>query len=248
MAQTTMSTLISHRRASLREQGGTLKPSTNYQPNFRSGPRNVRLKILAFGGLIGAASSKAFSCLTLRKRNRAVLPTSINKLRDDYATHPDFCEIFEKEMKPLYLLAFLLTGNHASAELCLLDATDEGFGQNSVFKEWMGAWVKRSVIKRAIRDVFKARTKGNEVQDLWSEEPNPRSAAYINAVTQLVSLERFVYVMSVLEGYSIKECSLLLNCSMTKAVEGRVNALQALPFNLSSVSGKRAEECLAATA
>jgi hypothetical protein len=36
--------------------------------------------------------------------------------RADYAKHADFCEVFQRDMKPLYLLAFLLTANHKEAE------------------------------------------------------------------------------------------------------------------------------------
>jgi len=43
----------------------------------------------------------------------------IATFRADYANRADFCEVFEKEMKPLYLLAFLLTADHKQAELCL---------------------------------------------------------------------------------------------------------------------------------
>jgi hypothetical protein len=35
----------------------------------------------------------------------------------------------------------------------------------------------------------------------------------LTAVLQLAPLERFVFVMSVLEGYSIQDCSMLLNCT-----------------------------------
>lgn len=35
--------------------------------------------------------------------------------RAEYATHADFCKVFERDMKPLYLLAFLLTANHQDA-------------------------------------------------------------------------------------------------------------------------------------
>jgi len=38
--------------------------------------------------------------------------------RTDYASRADFCEIFERELKPLYLLAFLLTANQKRAEQC----------------------------------------------------------------------------------------------------------------------------------
>jgi hypothetical protein len=49
------------------------------------------------------------------------------------------------------------------------------------------------------------------------------------AVTQLPLLERFVFVMSVLERYSTWDCSLLLGCSMKKVAQARQRALSGLP-------------------
>ena len=48
----------------------------------------------------------------------------------------------------------------------------------------------------------------------------------MTAVLQLAPLERFVYVMSVLEGYSIQECSILLNCTKQYIEIAQAGALQ----------------------
>jgi hypothetical protein len=42
----------------------------------------------------------------------------IENFRADFAKHADFYDIFEKDMKRLYLLAFLLTAGHKQAEHC----------------------------------------------------------------------------------------------------------------------------------
>jgi DNA-directed RNA polymerase specialized sigma24 family protein len=47
-------------------------------------------------------------------------------------------------------------------------------------------------------------------------------------VTQLAPLERFVFVMSVLEGHSPAECSALLGCSMQEVVAARSQAMRQL--------------------
>src|SRR5215510_1726681 len=52
----------------------------------------------------------------------------------DCATREDFCRLFEAEMKPLYLLAFLLTANHAEAEQCFVSGIDDAAKGNRVFK------------------------------------------------------------------------------------------------------------------
>ena len=59
--------------------------------------------------------------------------------RAGYAKRADFCELFEREMKPLYLLAFLLTANHQDAEKCFAAAVDEALEEPALFKEWVGS-------------------------------------------------------------------------------------------------------------
>jgi hypothetical protein len=66
--------------------------------------------------------------------------------RADYAKHADFCEVFQRDMKPLYLLAFSLTANHKQAERCFASTLEEAFKEQAVFKEWARSWVKRSLI------------------------------------------------------------------------------------------------------
>jgi DNA-directed RNA polymerase specialized sigma24 family protein len=45
-------------------------------------------------------------------------------------------------------------------------------------------------------------------------------------ITQLPAFERFVFVMAVLERYSIQECALLLDCSTREVASARIRALQ----------------------
>src|SRR5437667_1506219 len=52
--------------------------------------------------------------------------------------------------------------------------------------------------------------------------------ASMAAVFRLEPFERFVFVMSVLEGYSNQECALLLNCMRQDVVTLRARALQHL--------------------
>ncbi len=146
--------------------------------------------------------------------------------RAGYAKRADFCELFEREMKPLYLLAFLLTANHQDAEKCFAAAVDEALEEPAVFKEWAESWVKRSLIRNAVGIVSPASTRSGGDRDLWNrgQEEAPGDNG-IDAVTQLAPLERFVFVMSILERYSILDCSLMLGCSMRKVVQARMRAL-----------------------
>lgn len=156
----------------------------------------------------------------------------IADFRIDYAGRADFCEEFERELKPLYLLAFLLTANHEKAEECFAMTVEEALQKQSVFKDWVRSWIKRSLIKNAIGMVFSTPNRFSDKRDLWLEEPDQRETGRddeINSVTELPRFERFVFVMSILERYSIWECSVLLDCSTKTVAESRLQALRKLP-------------------
>jgi hypothetical protein len=63
------------------------------------------------------------------------LNPKIANFRSDYAQEADFCEIFQNDMKSLYLLAFLLTSNHKESEQCFTSTVEKAFKEQSVFKE-----------------------------------------------------------------------------------------------------------------
>ena len=152
---------------------------------------------------------------------------SVRKGGDDYATHSDFCAVFLQQLDRLYSLALILIGDERTAEECLLGALDFSKQQNPVFKESAVSWSRRNIIKTAIRSVSPAplstaryyfsgpRRDRNFDQHVW-----------IKCVLELPDFERFVFVMSVLEGYSDRDCSLLLGCSGSDVVAARIRALQ----------------------
>src|SRR5580700_12275377 len=53
-----------------------------------------------------------------------------------YATGADFCRIFKRDMNSLYLLSFLLTGDHAIAEKCFVRGLEVSSKSHPVFKKW----------------------------------------------------------------------------------------------------------------
>ena len=147
-------------------------------------------------------------------------------IRGDYAKHADFCDVFENDMKPLYLLAFLLTANHKQSEQCFGSTVEEAFKEHAVFKEWARSWVKRRLIENAIEIVSPASARNGQKLDVWdSGQYETQRACKIDIVTKLAAFERFVFVMSILERYSNWDCSLLLGCSMKKVAEARIGAL-----------------------
>ena len=157
-----------------------------------------------------------------------------------YATCPDYCRIFHDDMSPLYLLAFLLTTNHARAEQCYVESMENVFEGNPVFKEWARSWIRRNVIQSAIRMVFCESTQPQD-RDAWNESP---LRCVIDTVTQLAPLMRFAFVMSVLERYSDRECSRLLNCTVQDVIDARLQALRTT-FTLPGVAIARDKLCTA---
>src|ERR1700723_2057360 len=140
----------------------------------------------------------------------------IENFRADYAEYADFCEVFEEDMKRLYLLAFLLT-------------TDEkAFKEPTVFKEWARPWVNRTLIEKAIEIVAPLSRRPNERPGSWGAGHEKSEQDKINAVTRLAPLERFVFVMSILERYSDRDCALLLGCNPNKVSPARRKALRRL--------------------
>jgi hypothetical protein len=152
---------------------------------------------------------------------------SAGKGRDGYATHSDFCAVFRQQLDSLYSLALILTGDELRAENCLLAAFDSCEQRDLVFKESAVSWSRRTVIKIAIRSMSPApfgparhyllghRSDLNLVQDVS-----------IKCLLELPAFDRFVFVMSVLEGYSDRDCALLLYCTCADVVAARIRAFQ----------------------
>jgi hypothetical protein len=96
----------------------------------------------------------------------------IADFRAGYASRADFCELLERDLKPFYLFAFLLTANHKDAEHCFSMAKEECLREQAVFKECAQSWIKRSLIKNAIGVVSPASSLGCEKPDFWSVKQN----------------------------------------------------------------------------
>jgi DNA-directed RNA polymerase specialized sigma24 family protein len=141
-----------------------------------------------------------------------------------YATAADFCRIFKDDMNRLYQLSLLLTAAPGLAEKCFVRGLDTSQDSNSVFKEWAASWARRAIIVNAIRiigprpNVVSARTT-REIDGLPEE---------LAAVIDLKPFDRFVFVMSVLEGYPDRDCRLLLGCTNSDIAQARTRALEQL--------------------
>jgi len=165
-----------------------------------------------------------------------------NHTAADYATPADFCRIFTKEMNQLYLLSFLLTADRATAEKSFVEGLDSSQKDSAVFKEWAQSWARRTIIANAIRLVSprpehsmyahssllrSKRTESGLAMMDSSKTSGPLTIPEeIEAIIALPEFDRFAFVISVLEGYSDREASLLLNCGIADLVAARIRALQ----------------------
>jgi len=147
-----------------------------------------------------------------------------------YATCSDFCRILIADSRSLYLLAFVLTGSHAKAEQCFLKTLDDAANAKSVFVGWERSWINRCLITNAIRLVFSWPVESNWKPDFWSTDSESQGCFVVNTLTSLAPpLQRFVFVMSVLERYSERECAILLGCTPRDVLGARIGAMKQLP-------------------
>jgi DNA-directed RNA polymerase specialized sigma24 family protein len=149
-----------------------------------------------------------------------------------YATTADFKRIFTEDVDSLYLLSLLLTGDHEKAEKCFVEGIGESTKGNRVFKEWARSWARRSIIQSAIRlanprQGSMSAIRGGDVARMMDKVPMVLHAE-VRAILELAPLERFVFVMSVLERFSDHECSILLGCARRDISAVRIRAMRRL--------------------
>jgi hypothetical protein len=153
----------------------------------------------------------------------------VDERTTSYATVTDFFKTFTEEMHSLNVLSLLLTADKDKAEKCFVCAMGECVEGNVVFMEWARSWARRAVLKYAIQMIRPVPERPDSLPFIRSKEPatsaenNP-----FGAIVALGAFERFVFVMSVLEGQSEQECAVLLRCSRRDVMIARVLALTRL--------------------
>ncbi|HLW52223.1 MAG TPA: sigma-70 family RNA polymerase sigma factor [Candidatus Angelobacter sp.] len=148
------------------------------------------------------------------------------------ATREDFQVIFTEQMASLHTLAYLLTANHAEAAACLVAGLEDSLEGNTVFRQWARTWARRAIIRNAVRMVKPKPTPG--AAESFSAAPSAPSVgvarddreAMIETVIKLPAFERFVFVVSVLEGHSVSDTAILLGCTNTQLRTARMSALE----------------------
>lgn len=132
----------------------------------------------------------------------------------------------------LYLLSLFLTGNRKDARRCFVAGVAGCVDGNRVFKEWATSWARSIVIHNAIQirsPHFGPAGSEGRVSCSATDHSGFNRALQdgpFASVLAMQDFERFVYVLSVLEGYSDRECSVLLECSLQEIEETRYRVLQ----------------------
>jgi hypothetical protein len=168
--------------------------------------------------MLGSQSGKRKAGSTMQINVSPIFDDPLEK--DAGAT--EYAEIFIDQMNGLYLLSFLIAADRQIAERCFSKALDEYVEARGGFLEWAKQDGRRAVLRHAIQIMRPAPKQAY----YWSFYGNVRpsiSAAHqpFAAITSLSAFERFVFVMSVIEGLSQNNCAALLNCSIEDVAIGR---------------------------
>jgi hypothetical protein len=153
----------------------------------------------------------------------------VNEKPTSYVTVADFFKTFTEEMHSLNALSLLLTADKDKAEECFGRAMGECVEGIVVFMEWAGLWARRAILKYAIQMIRPVPEHPDTLP--FISRKGPATSAENNPFTAIVTLgafERFVFVMSVLEGQSEQDCAILLRCSRRDVMIARVLALTRL--------------------
>jgi hypothetical protein len=135
----------------------------------------------------------------------------------DYAAEQDFCKIFHAEMQSFYQLALMLTGSHTKAEQSFSAALSDCLRATGTFKAWALSRSRLAVIERAIKNAEPAL---REVPAGVSKQ--------MEAILRLDVFDRFVYVLTVLETYSVRDCAILLRRRVTEINAARLRVMAAI--------------------
>jgi len=167
--------------------------------------------------------------MTIRKEKRVA-----NSEESKHASAEDIRQIFSDDVDALYQLSFLLTGDHEKAEQCFVAGVEDSVNANRVFKKWARTWAKRTIIQSALR-ALQPRPRQHADSSLPGHAVNihglrniPDRDVALSTVLALEEFERFVFVLTVLEGYSEHDCALLLNSSIGDVRNARIRATEQL--------------------
>ena len=137
----------------------------------------------------------------------------------------DCYRIFSEEMDSLYFLAYLLTADQEMAERCFGSGLEECVDRFSVLLGSARSWARTAIVKCSIGIIRPA-----PLEDAQFVDANRPAIVGVGSpfgtILSLPAFERFVFVMSILEGRADEDCVNLLSCSRQDFMTARKNSLK----------------------
>jgi len=153
----------------------------------------------------------------------------VDERETPYATAADLFKTFTEEMHSLYLLSLLLTADNDKAEQCFVSAIGECLEEIGAFMEWTRSRARRAILKHAIQMIMPVPEHAESLSSIGLKPPAASAGNNpLAAIRALDPFERFVFVISVLEGRSEQDCAILLRSSRRDIMIARLLALKRL--------------------
>jgi len=157
----------------------------------------------------------------------------LSKEKQPYATLEDFKELFAATQAELLCLSLHLTADAEDAEVCLIRALKDCMAGFPVPKERMHIRARQMVVWNSVRLVLGSENTpphdslGDAVPYVHLEpgELQADELCESTAILDLPAFDRMVFVITVLERYSIRNCALLLRTTPKKVRDARLRAL-----------------------
>jgi DNA-directed RNA polymerase specialized sigma24 family protein len=151
-----------------------------------------------------------------------------------YGSREDFRGVFSEDLNGLYQVSLLLTRDPQRAERCFVAGLEDSGTEHPLLGESARSWAKRIIVKNAIYEL-QPRPRQSHSSSPAIVFPyfgqllsGPDGHFELEAILALEDFERLVFVISVLEHYSVYECALLLESSVAEVRDARSRALEEL--------------------
>jgi hypothetical protein len=163
--------------------------------------------------------------------------------RPEHASAAEIVACFRGQRALLRKLAFLITGDQATADQALVKASEITINGNSPFRDWLVEWVKTATIASAILQNAEA-IRGCEaayrsercthVEYLVQSDADERAASpnlilapdAQTLIAELDPLCRAILVLRIAIRSSIQDCALRLNVSRAVVMAASCHAMQ----------------------
>lgn len=163
--------------------------------------------------------------------------------RPEHASAAEIMECFRRQRTLLRKLAFLITGDQATADHALATACETTLKRNNPFRDWLLEWAKTATIASAIlqnaaaiRDWETAyrRQRCTHLDHLSQADAEERAASLElilapDAETQILELDplcRAILVLRIAIRSSIQDCAVRLNVSRAAVLSANCQAMQ----------------------